>query len=129
MFKFVILGTVTAFVSAVYDHPINPDIVEEIKAHATSWTPYEVHENPLRHKTREEILSMLGLKFESTSSPFLPVDEEDYSNYQAPIEFDARKKWGKDIHPIRDQQRCGSCWAFGAAESLSDRLSIATKGS
>lgn len=43
----------------------------------------------------------------------------------ASADFDARKKWGSLIHPIRNQQSCGSCWAFSAAEVLSDRVAIA----
>jgi len=43
-----------------------------------------------------------------------------------PDQFDARTKWPGLIHPIRDQQQCGSCWAFSAAEVLSDRVAIAT---
>jgi len=38
--------------------------------------------------------------------------------------FDSRQKWGQCIHPIRDQEQCGSCWAFGATETLSDRFCI-----
>ncbi|KAF0975678.1 hypothetical protein FDP41_005005 [Naegleria fowleri] len=42
--------------------------------------------------------------------------------------FDARTKWGKCVHAIRDQQQCGSCWAFSASEVLSDRFCIASNG-
>jgi len=42
----------------------------------------------------------------------------------APSQFDARTKWSGLIHPIRDQQHCGSCWAFSASEVLSDRVAI-----
>jgi len=45
-----------------------------------------------------------------------------------PKTFDARVQWPGFIHPIRDQAQCGSCWAFGATESLSDRFAIATNG-
>merc|ERR1712039_1034099 len=53
-------------------------------------------------------------------------DEAYASNDDIPAEFDARTKWPGLIHPIRDQQRCGSCWAFSASEVLSDRVAIAS---
>lgn len=43
-----------------------------------------------------------------------------------PDSFDATVHWKGLVHPIRDQQRCGSCWAFSAAEVLGDRVAIAT---
>ncbi|XP_047262566.1 cathepsin B-like protease 2 isoform X1 [Capsicum annuum] len=43
-----------------------------------------------------------------------------------PEEFDARDAWPQcsTIRDIRDQGHCGSCWAFGAVEALSDRFCI-----
>jgi len=45
-----------------------------------------------------------------------------------PDSFDARQKWGSCIHSIRNQEHCGSCWAFSATEALSDRFCIASSG-
>nr|AVM38373.1 cathepsin B [Eudiplozoon nipponicum] len=53
---------------------------------------------------------------------------EEYQNL--PETFDARKAWPNcpTISQIRDQSTCGSCWAFGAVESMSDRICIHSRG-
>uniref|UniRef100_A0A914H0F1 Peptidase C1A papain C-terminal domain-containing protein n=1 Tax=Globodera rostochiensis TaxID=31243 RepID=A0A914H0F1_GLORO len=45
-----------------------------------------------------------------------------------PDSFDARQQWPfcSSIGLIRDQSSCGSCWAFGAVEAMSDRTCIAS---
>lgn len=51
------------------------------------------------------------------------VFKEDVAT-DIPDSFDARVKWPGSIHDIRNQSACGSCWAFGASEALSDRFAI-----
>ncbi|KAL9953073.1 hypothetical protein ACROYT_G040428 [Oculina patagonica] len=51
------------------------------------------------------------------------VFKQDIAN-DIPEFFDAREKWPGSIHAIRNQGACGSCWAFGASETLSDRFAI-----
>jgi cathepsin B len=43
-----------------------------------------------------------------------------------PENFNAAEKWPGCVHAIRDQQHCGSCWAFAASEVISDRFCIAS---
>lgn len=122
MFKLTIVGTVLASALAQSAHPINEDIVKEIKARATTWEPMEVHENPLASLTVEQIDGLFGAFDEGTNNEIysykpIPVIE-------TPVAFDSRDQWKKYVHPIRDQLHCGSCWAFGATEAVSDRFAI-----
>ncbi|XP_019155669.1 PREDICTED: cathepsin B [Ipomoea nil] len=54
-----------------------------------------------------------------------PVATHD-KQIELPKTFDARTAWPQcvSIADILDQGHCGSCWAFGAVESLTDRFCI-----
>ena len=45
-----------------------------------------------------------------------------------PLNFDSREQWPHCIGAIRNQENCGACWAFAAAETLSDRFCILSGG-
>jgi cathepsin B len=46
-----------------------------------------------------------------------------------PASFDSRTQWPGCIGDILNQGECGSCWAFGTCETLSDRFCIHSNGS
>ncbi len=121
MFKLVIIGTIAAFAAAQV-HPINPDIVEEIKQKTTLWRAHEAHLNPLRHWTMDDIKARLGTVIDNTYVADSPMP----FNGAVPDSFDSRTQWPDCVHTIRDQAQCGSCWAFAASEALSDRFCIAS---
>jgi len=66
-----------------------------------------------------EIKSLLGVK---PGGPKLK--RRTYPiNTDLPATFDSRTNWPDcpTIKTIRDQSACGTCWAFGASEAISDR--------
>lgn len=57
---------------------------------------------------------------------------DETNSVQLPTNFDWREKMGSDcpsLLEIRDQSNCGSCWAFGSVEAMTDRVCIASNGS
>jgi len=84
----------------------------------------EVHKNPLANKTEAEIKGMMGTIISEPMGYQRPAIANG-----VPATFDSRDQWGSCIHEIRDQAQCGSCWAFGASEALSDRFCIDSNGS
>ena len=110
-------------------------VTEESTAYFKEHSSFEVYdhdENPHKGWTVEEVRRFrLGIELNTeqdreyfadrtfTIEKYLGAIEADL-----PDSFDARDKWGSCIHPIRDQQQCGSCWAFSASEVLSDRFCI-----
>lgn len=80
--------------------------------------------------TYENVKGMMGAKMMGLDHPELnytiPEHVSVKYNSTIPTAFDSRTQWKGLIHPIMNQLQCGSCWAFSAAEVLSDRFAIAT---
>ena len=120
MYKLVVVGTIVAMAAA---HPISQEMVNKLRSKPSTWEAYNPMENPLKEYTHDQLLNMLGTYIVPTNG--------DYKRPQVvatPSQFDAREQWPSYVHAIRDQQSCGSCWAFGASEALSDRFAIASAG-
>jgi len=69
----------------------------------------------------------LGVK---KGGPVLPVKAK-VEVKDVPAAYDTRQVWGSTCPStveIRDQSACGSCWAFGAVESMTDRICILSNG-
>ncbi|KAK3798806.1 hypothetical protein RRG08_040637 [Elysia crispata] len=86
-----------------------------------------------RQDQLEHVKKLLGVDMEANAmynKLHLDVlgDNDDLSVDDLPETFDPRKKWPScpTIKEIRDQANCGSCWAFGSVEAMSDRICVAT---
>ncbi len=77
-------------------------------------------------KSVQRLLGALKTPAEHKLSPKQVIVRKDL-----PDNFDLREKWPQceSLKEVRDQSTCGSCWAFGAAEAMSDRVCIASNGS
>lgn len=84
------------------------------------------HNEKFSGLTRMEARRFLGARLDDFSNSTIP--RVVLHAVSIPDSFDSRKQWSNCVFPVRDQQQCGSCWAFGAAEALTDRLCIATQG-
>jgi len=82
-------------------------------------------DNQFEGMTLEERRQYLGsfIDYNYTNVPYISGSVKDL-----PVNFDAREKWPNCIHPIMNQAKCGSCWAFAGSEAFSDRVCIATNG-
>jgi cathepsin B len=119
----IVIGLIVLSACNSHTPVITREYIDELKKTATfQVSEYETH--PFKDANEEDLVAALGLRgmkfFEDTKL------EQGESVGDLPKNFVSQDKWPKCIHEIRDQQKCGSCWAFGASEVLSDRFCIAS---
>lgn len=120
------LAALLALVSAKY-HPLSDNFIAKVNQDATTWT---AGRNFNRHTPMRYLKRLMGVL--PGSKYMLPPPRLYPQNLlkDLPAEFDSRKAWPEcpTIGEIRDQGSCGSCWAFGAVEVMTDRTCIHSKG-
>ncbi|KAL5275686.1 CTSB family protein [Megaselia abdita] len=88
---------------------------------------WQAGENKLSKNSISYIKGLMGVHSENHLYK-LEENEIDHTlkDEELPENFDSRDNWPKcpTIKEIRDQGSCGSCWAFGAVEAMSDRFCI-----
>ncbi|XP_051868693.1 cathepsin B [Pristis pectinata] len=103
--------------------PLSPHFVNLINKLNTTWRAGQNFQNvPF-----SLVKSLCGTVL---NGPRLPLRSQNVAVMKLPRSFDSREQWPHcpTIKEIRDQGSCGSCWAFGAVEAMSDRICIHSKG-
>ncbi|XP_075217311.1 cathepsin B [Lycorma delicatula] len=104
-------------------HPLSDEFIDHINSLAKTWKAgRNFHKDiPLGY-----LKTLMGVHPDSHKNRLEPLVQGEESFKDLPEEFDSRTNWPNcpTIREIRDQGSCGSCWAFGAVESMSDRVCI-----
>ncbi|MEE6477090.1 hypothetical protein FKM82_011354 [Ascaphus truei] len=103
--------------------PLSIDLISYINKINTSWTAGQNFKNADLSYVKRLCGTILG-------GPKLPLRYHVAGEINLPDSFDSRQAWPNcpTIREVRDQGSCGSCWAFGAVEAISDRTCVHSNG-
>jgi len=108
--------------------PLTDEMVTLINSKQSTWTAG--HNSLFKNRDISFVKKLCGAFLDKPAHIKLPVKsfEGVLTDTAIPDSFDAREAWPncESIREVRDQSNCGSCWAFGAVEAMSDRICIAS---
>ncbi|KYQ89807.1 hypothetical protein DLAC_09777 [Tieghemostelium lacteum] len=121
LFVSIVLLAVAASLS-VNDDVLDDNLIREVNSNPhSSW---KAGRNPrFEGVSIGQAMSMMG-----TRKSVGKTSIKEKASSSIPSSFDSRVQWPNCIHPVLNQEQCGSCWAFSTSEALSDRLCIASNG-
>ncbi|XP_077449571.1 cathepsin B [Stigmatopora argus] len=118
--RFILLAAGLSLSSAKPNiHPLSSEMVDFINKINTTW-------KAAHNFQKDDYSYVKSLCGTFLMGPKLPVMVQYTGDVMLPKNFDSREQWPNcpTLKEIRDQGSCGSCWAFGAAEAISDRVCI-----
>jgi cathepsin B len=103
------------------------EMIAYINKISSSWT---AGKSKFDDWSLSSIKRLMGVPASHIGKPSKLPQLETQVKVDLPDTFDARTQWPNcpTIQEVRDQGACGSCWAFGAVEAMSDRICIASQG-